>query len=63
MNDCEHENNMAERARPANRWPWGLSSNGYRDEALRHRACWQKSRPSAFAPVSFDPPAPPASDT
>jgi len=23
---------------------------------LRHRACWQKSRPSAFAPISCDPP-------
>jgi len=53
----------AERARPANRWPSSLSSDGYRGSALRHRACWQKSRPSAFAPVSCDPPAPPASDT
>ena len=24
---------------------------------LRHRACWQKSRPSAFAPDPCDPPA------
>ena len=31
LNECRHENNMAERARPANRWPWGVSSDGLRD--------------------------------
>ena len=59
----DHERKLCEQARPANRWPSSLSSDAYRNQVLRHRACWQKCRPSAFAPSPCDPPAPPASDT
>ena len=53
----------AEQARPANRWPVGcFDEHGFDVPLLRHRACWQKSRPSAFAPNPCDPPSPPASD-
>ena len=54
---------ICEQTRAANRWPSPLSSGGYRGSALRHRACEEQSRPSAFAPDVCDPPAPPASDT
>jgi hypothetical protein len=53
----------SEQARPANRWPvWSFDEHGFDAPPLRHRACWQKSRPSAFAPHPCDPLAPPASD-
>ena len=54
----------AEQARAVNRWPVrSFDEHRFDIPPLRHRACWQKSRPSAFAPDAFDPPAAPASDT
>jgi len=56
--------NKREQARPVNRWPVGSFEEHRSDiQPLRHRACEEKSRPSAFAPDSCDPPAVPASDT
>ena len=55
-------NKICEPSRPANRWPVALSSDAHCSYALRHRGCWQRSIPSAFAPNPSDPPAPPASD-
>jgi len=53
-----------EQARAVNRWPVGsFDERGFDVPPLRHRACWQKSRPSAFAPDVCGPPTPPASDT
>jgi len=38
-------------ARPVNRWPVGsFDERRFDVPPLRHRACWQKSRLSAFAP-------------
>ena len=55
---------MAEQTRPVNRLPVGsFDEHQFDVPPLRHRACWQKSRPCAFAPDACDPPAPPASDT
>ena len=62
-NDHFRHNNT-EQARAVNRWPVGsFDEHLFDDLPLRHRACWQKSRPSAFAPDACDPLAPPASDT
>jgi len=55
---------MVEQARAVNRWPVGsFDEHQFDVPPLRHRACEEQSRPSAFAPDAFDPPAPPASDT
>ena len=55
---------ICEQARPVNRWPMGsFDEHKYDVSPFRHRACWQNSRPSAFASDAFDPPAAPASDT
>jgi len=52
------------KARAVNRWPVrSFDEHPFDVPPLRHRACWQKSRPSAFAPILREPPAPPASDT
>jgi len=58
------KNKKPEQTRAVNRWPVGCFDERRSDvPPLRHRACWQQSRPSAFARVFCDPPAPPASDT
>jgi|GEM_PF-4002532 len=54
---------ICKQARPASRWPVSVPSDAHFGYALRHRGCWQKSIPSAFAPNPCDPPAPPASNT
>lgn len=62
--DNRQINTECEPTRSANRWPVrSFDEYGPDVPPLRHRACWQKGRPSAFAPDAFDPPAPPASDT
>ena len=49
---------MAEQTRPVNRLPVGsFDEHQFDVPPLRHRACYQKSRPSAFAPDLCDPPA------
>jgi len=41
---------------PTQRLPVGcFDEHRFDVSPLRHRACWQKSRPSAFAPNPFDP--------
>jgi len=56
-------NDKSEQTRPANRWPVGRSEERRFDvPPLRHRACEEQSRPSAFALDDCDPSTSPASD-